>query len=295
MGVALVALVGAGAWLSAPRRPLVCARGLVGAHPIVTTAKIAGRSWEHRVVIERWQKVPHDGFAEARPAEAVEVEAQGQRQHHTERVLAGTRTEHYTERVRDGDTTESYTTSEACGQECTSIPQTCREVCSSNKNGFATCRQSCSGGGQRCTTKRCSVTKTRSVPHYSTVGRTREVPIYKDEARFAPYFRWKTWEWGVQRQIVRRGTSEPPAWPADAELSPPAPLATGEKERSSRAAWYVVSVRTVPGSETGTAANEAQTTEVRIRDEAAFARAEALTELDVYTTPGGDCGVLTEP
>jgi hypothetical protein len=264
--------------------PGVVSVGLVRLHPRVLEVPVVGRAWEHLVVIDRWQKMPHEGFAEQKPAEAVDVQSLGQRQHHTERVLAGTRTEHYTERVSDGDRTETYTTRESCGQDCTAVPQTCREVCSSNKNGFATCRQQCSGGGQRCTTKRCTVTKTRSVPQYRNESRTREIPIYRDEPRFAAYFGWKTWQWGVQRRIAKTGTTEPPIWPTEAELAPPAPLAAGEKERENRSSVHTLSLRVPPPAETPFV--------LALPDEASFLRTGTTTSVTIYESGAGDYGSL---
>jgi hypothetical protein len=281
----LVILVKQAVTLTHPPRLAV---GLVSAHPRVVDALVSGRVWEHRVVIERWKKIEHEGFAESKPADAIDVRTTGQRQHHTERVLAGSRTETYSERVRDGDRTESYTTTESCGQDCTTVAPTCREVCSSNKNGFATCKQQCSGGGQRCTPKRCTVTKTRSVPQYRDVARTREIPVYKDEPRFAPYFAWNTWEWAAQRRLVKNGTEEPLLWPTEAELAPPDRLGPEEKERPVRSFAYTISARTSPDSEARAPLV------LPLRDEAAFARASNVTTLAVYRTAADDRGFLDQ-
>ena len=278
--VACAAIVG----LRGPGPPPPLRRSLES-HVRVVDAPIAGRTWEHRVYVDRWRKVAHQGFAELRPPDAVDIVPLGPRQHHTERVLAGYRTDTYSERVSDGSTTETYTASESCGQTCTSRPQSCRQVCSSSKNGFAKCREECSGGGQTCTTKTCSVTKTRSVPRYKDVSRTRQVPQYRDEPRFAPFFGWKLWQWVENRRLARAGTVESPAWPPPEELAAKEKLDEGERERDRRETSYAITVNLPdhPGAS------------IQVEALSDWDRASKATSMPVYLTPAGESGVLGLP
>lgn len=287
-GGGLVALLGIAAILALANRtraPVPPIQRSLASHVRVLDGKVTGRTWEHRVLVDRWKKVPHEGFAELRPTDAVDIVPLGQREHHKERVPNGFRTETYSERVSDGTTTESYTATESCGQTCTSRPKSCRQVCSSSKNGFAKCREECTGGGQSCVTKTCSVTKTRSVPRYKDVTRTRQIQLFKDEPRYAPFFSWKLWQWVENRRIARNGTTEAPAWPDPSELAPKDKLADGERERDRREGTYTVLV-----SPTGQAALG-----VSLPDLASFERASTAGSLPVWQAPSGDTGVLALP
>jgi hypothetical protein len=206
-------------------------------------ALVVARAWRHEVQVERWAVRAREGFAENRPPDALDELALGPRVHHHERVLDGYDTQHYTERVLDGYTSESYSAQVACGQDCTTTAQSCRERCSSNRNGFATCRTVCSGGGQSCRTRYCSESRTRQVPRYRNEPRTRQVPRYRSEPRYAEAYRWHLWAWGPQRALVQRGTDDAPRWPADDEVSLGRALGERERERATRSATYEVRVR----------------------------------------------------
>jgi hypothetical protein len=195
------------------------------------------------VQVERWAVRAREGFVENRPPEILDEVSLGPRVHHHEQVLDGYDTQHYTERVLDGYTSESYSAQVACGQDCTTTAPSCRERCSSNRNGFATCRTVCSGGGQSCRTRYCSESRTRQVPRYRNEPRTRQVPRYRSEPRFAEAYRWHLWAWGPQRMLVRRGTDEAPHWPSDDEVGLNRALGEGERERASRSGTYEVSLR----------------------------------------------------
>lgn len=203
-------------------------------------ARVEAVSWKHQVAVERWQLVAHEGFAEARPRDAVQVRSLGRRVHHHEQVVDRYETEHYTEQVRDGTRTERYTESVRCGEDCTRTPERCREECTSNDNGFATCRDVCTGGDERCSPRYCSESRTREVPIYKNVARTREVPVYRSEPRYAGYFSWKAWEWAPSRVVELTGATAEPRWPTDLELAAKPPLGKGEKERFARAGTYAV-------------------------------------------------------
>lgn len=215
--------------------------------PSLTPATVTQQVWRHTVFIERKQKVSKEGFVEARPPDAEDVQNLGPRFHHDQKVPDGTRSESYTVEVSDGFSTERYTARVECGQDCSTKAQSCRESCTPNKNGFATCKTVCSGGGRSCTTKYCSETKTRQVKKTRAEHRTRQVAVFRDEAREADFFRWSQWEWRPQRSAERQGTAPPLAWPSEDELRPPQPLQPGEEERQRRGFAYEV-VFSVPGA-----------------------------------------------
>ena len=215
--------------------------------PFFLDAEVVARSWRHAVTIERYRIVDGEGFVEDRPSDAFDIVSQGQRHHHDEQVLDGYDTEHYTEQVPYYDT-ETYTEDVQCGEDCTSLPETCSETCSSDNNGFATCSTSCSGGGQSCSPRYCSETRTRQVQRFRSEPRSRQVPRYRSEPRHAEHFRWHAWRWEVDRTIVAEGTTESPHWPEPGSLAPPGPLGEGEQEREQRSATYLVTLRDITGA-----------------------------------------------
>lgn len=229
---------------------LMVALVLWATRPRDFTGTVATAEWTHTIDVERYALRPHEGFIESRPADALEVQSLGPRVHHHEQVLDHYETEFYTERVSDGYRSETYTERVSCGQDCTSSPRSCRNVCSSSGNGFARCREVCSGGGQRCSTRYCNETRTRQVPQYRNETRSRQVPRYRSEPRYAEFFAWRAWTWEPDRTATLSGTT--PAtmrWP-DAEAHLGANLGPGENERARRTALYVVSIRYDEGRET---------------------------------------------
>lgn len=203
-------------------------------------ATVVAVRWKQSITVERWQITAGEGFEEAKPAEAFAVQPAGSRFHHKERVVAGFDTQSYTETVPDGYRSESYSEQESCGQDCTPRPQSCSEKCTPNKNGFASCKTVCSGGGQDCRTRYCSVTKTRQVPQTKTVTKTRQVPRYADADRSAPWFTWKVWAWKPARTLEKTGSDTKTEWPSDAEVKLGKGLGPGERERESRRGTYSV-------------------------------------------------------
>ncbi len=213
----------------------------------VELAEVGAVRWTHQVEIERLRVVTEEGFAETRPDDAFDVESLGDRHHHDEQVLDHHETETYTEQVPYQDT-ETYTDQEPCGRDCTPLPEHCSEHCTPDDNGFATCRTTCTGGGETCTTRYCTVTKTRQVTRYRPEARTRQVPVYRSEPRHAEYFRWHVWRWTPARTVEATGSGDDPLrWPTDEELAPPEPLAGGEQERHRRVARYEVELVTPSG------------------------------------------------
>jgi hypothetical protein len=176
-------------------------------------AEVVARSWEHKVVVERYKVVPSEGFE--RPSDAFDVVNQGQRFHHNDKVQDGTTREAYTERV-------------ACGQECTTTPTRC----TTNNNGFKTC----TGGDQKCSTKYCSETRYRDVPRY------KDVPVYRD------YYSWKAWRWAHERDVIESGVEDSPRWPTDSAIALEKTCAPQEKERAERKASYRVVFKEEDGS-----------------------------------------------
>lgn len=194
-------------------------------------ARVDDVAWERTISVERYQVRAAEGFKEAMPSDAFDVTSVGKRHHHDEQVLDHYTTEHYTVQVPDGYRSESYTERVACGRDCTSRPKSCSEKCTSNRNGFATCKQVCSGGGESCTTRYCSERRTRQVPKTRSEGRTRQVPHYRAEPRFAEAFAWKRWEWLPARTVTVKGSDVNLRWP-EANLG--RGLGPGEKEREQR-------------------------------------------------------------
>ncbi len=204
------------------------------------TLQVKEVAWEHTVSIERHHQVENEGFAEDRPKNALQVKALGKRHHHDDQVPDGYETVYFTERKQSGYTTETYRDKEACGEDCSTTPRKCEEDCKSNKNGFATCKTTCTGGEKRCTTRYCSVTRTRKEPRYVEERRSRKEPRYRSVSREAPWFAWKEWTWSHDRDVKASGKTLETRWPAAAELRPAKALPKGEQERNTRGASYTV-------------------------------------------------------
>lgn len=180
-------------------------------------ATVASVAWEHTINVERYQIWDREGWRDTTPTDAFEVRSLGQKIHHYDDVLDGYDTEHYTEKV-------------ACGEDCYNEPQSCSESCSDNGNGFASCRTTCSGGGRSCTTRYCDE------------PRTRQVPRYRKEARYAEATAYQIWDWGFQRAVKARGAAiDDLRWPTE-EARVGAGLAPREQEREQRTAAYRVTL-----------------------------------------------------
>lgn len=215
----------------------------------VEYASVVSGTWTHTVEVERWKIVAREGFEDAKPSGAMEVQALGKRQHHVDKVPDGFDTETYTVEEPNGFRTEMYTEQERCGEDCTTRPQSCREVCTPQGNGFAKCNQVCTGGGQTCSPKYCMVTKTKQVPQTHLVTKTRQVPRFKDVPVMLAYFKWKQWDWAPERTLEEKGTDFEPKWPSDERIQLGEQLGKGEKERKSQRADYSVLYRTATGKE----------------------------------------------
>lgn len=238
---------------ASPLKGVLMVAGLVGAclasgaihrwnknRPRDFEARVSDVSWRRSISVERYESVAFEGFKETMPADAESVKSLGKREHHQEQVFDHYETERYTVQVPDGYRSESYSARESCGQTCTSKPQSCREVCTSNKNGFASCRQSCSGGGQSCSTKYCNVTKTRQVAKTRTENRTRQVSKYRSEPRYAEAFSWTHWEWRPNRTVNANGTDVTCRWPTSSLKKD---LKAGEDEREQRSESFTVQLQ----------------------------------------------------
>lgn len=162
-------------------------------------ATVTAVHWSHRVDVEKYQVVKDDGFSP--PGDAFDTVQNGTRWHHDDRVPNGTHTERYTVKV-------------ACGQTCRPIPKLCSTRCDSNKNGYGTCKETCTGGGESCSTKYCDETRTKNVQDY------RSEPVYR------PYYSWKAWRWRHNRTLNAAGDTLVTSWPDE---SPVVPLLPGSK------------------------------------------------------------------
>jgi hypothetical protein len=227
-GVAVVALIAVLIW-NAKR-------------PHTYDGTVSAVAWSQVIDVEHYANHDHEGFQEQIPGGATEVTSVGQKLHHNEQVLDHMETEHYTERVPDGYSTEHYTEQVSCGQDCTETPKSCHQECTSKKNGFASCKQVCSGGGRNCTTKYCSESRTRQVARTRTEDRTREVPRYRSEPRYAEAFKYKAWDWVNDRTVHAEGTESTGVhWPDNGART--TGLADGEVERETRHATYAVTLK----------------------------------------------------
>lgn len=175
-------------------------------------SEVAAVRWDRTIAVERYRVHEHEGWRDDMPSSAFEVVSLGQRVHHYDRVL-------------DGYDSETYTASVSCGETCVAIPRSCTESCTPNGNGFATCRDVCSGGGQSCSTRYCSELRTRQVPHY------------RREPRYAEQVRYEIWEWGHDRTAHSSGSAIDDLWWPEAAVG--VGLADGEREREVRSGKYV--------------------------------------------------------
>ncbi len=185
----------------------------------IVDARVSTVSWDHAVLIDRYQVVPKEGWDT--DYGAFDVEDRGLRIHHYDHVRVGSHQERYQ---------ETYT----CGENCTTVRGSCRtttRTCTSNKNGTATC----SGGDRVCDPDTRSCT-----PKTCTRDAYRTVDDYEDQPRYRTWHAWKVWEWHYNRTVRASGTSiDDLRWPSDAELTP-SQLAQGEVERNRREESYKV-------------------------------------------------------
>jgi hypothetical protein len=190
------------------------------------TATVREARWEHQVTVSRAIVLHGEGFAEKRPSDAFDVKVVERRFHHNEQVCAREGTETYTESVPDGTRSESYTERVQCGESCTSSSSSCSERCTSNRNGFATCRTVCSGGGRSCTPKYCDERRTREVPKFRNETRTRTVcKEHRQEPRDAEWLAWSYRGWRQEKQLRLSGDDSAPRWPTAEETKIDAPAA----------------------------------------------------------------------
>lgn len=260
-------LIGGGAWLLLrPGTTPSSTSSPVGLAPETwVDATVASARWEHEIDVEREQLVAHEGFREDVPKDATEMKPAGTRVHHVDTVQDGWTTEAYevevpdgtrtrtvSEQVDDGYDTHPRTERVRCGEDCEPGPETCRETCRPNGNGFATCRTDCTRGADRCRPKWCDETRTERTPRTRTVTRTisepatrtetrtRRVPAWKQVERRAPFFTWKRLEYVVDRTERDQGDGFDTRWPET--------VRRGVKERSgARRGRYTITFTTSTG------------------------------------------------
>ncbi len=192
----------------------------VAAPPPSTSRRLSVTAvhWKRTISSDRWELTDREGFEP--PADAVDKKNVGDRIHHQDQVLDHMETLYDNVEVPDGTRTESYTEHVACGQNCTTTPRTCRQNCKSNKNGFATCTDVCTGGDQHCTTKYCDESRTRQVSKTRTERRPRQEPRYRSEPRYAPWYTYKVMDWVQIATFPGEGDDLAPTWP---DASAPVP------------------------------------------------------------------------
>lgn len=212
------------------------------------TAQVRTATWARTLRVERRELVPRTAFTDAVPTDAVDVADAGVGVHHHDKVFDHYETERYTVTVPDGTRTETYSVQESCGQTCTTSPRSCSKSCTPNKNGFATCKDVCTGGTQSCSTKYCSVSKTRQVPKTREESRTRQVERFRQEPRYASQVSFRTYAWVTVFDERKEGTTaELAAWPEPTI----APLADGgaAETREQRTETFRVTLVDNYGSE----------------------------------------------
>jgi hypothetical protein len=215
--------------------------------PRIVDAEVVGLHWHTTVSVERYALVDREGFAEDVPTDAVDRKSLGPRHHHDDQVYDHDETQTEVVTVNDPPTAETTTVQVPCGQDCVQLPQQCHEECKSEENGFATCDNVCTNGGQSCTPKTCAQTQTTMVPHSHTETRSKQVPVYKTVPRDAEAFSWKAWAWSPNRQVEKEGEGSPLVWASDAEVALNQGVGKGEQERENRFATFQVSVRDADG------------------------------------------------
>jgi hypothetical protein len=148
-------------------------------------------AWEQVIDVDRYANHDHEGFKENIPGGATDIVSVGDKLHHQEQVFDHMGTESYTVDVPDGYRTETYTDSSDCEQSCTTSAPICHEDCASSGNGFASCHQVCTGGSTSCAPKPgCGTTHTRQIAQTRSETSTREVPVYRNEPRYAEGFHY---------------------------------------------------------------------------------------------------------
>lgn len=199
LGVGMLFLLGLLLWLLRPRE---------------YDARVADVYFQHVVHIDKYKVLSDQGFNV--DADAFDVENEGQRVSHHERVQRGTRIEHYTVQVRDG-------------QSCHKTQRTCQPVgCTKRGNGFSKCSKVCSGGDNVC------------YPKWKEVEREREVPRYVEVPVYHTWYRWKVWRWVHDRDVFANGHSLDTTWPTNQEIGLCQACSPGEQERILKDARYTV-------------------------------------------------------
>jgi len=189
--------------------------------PRYVDAEVVGSHWTSTVTIDRYQKVPHEGWEP--PYDAVDEIEMGKRSHPTKKVQVGTKT-------------IKVDPSGGCGQTCKPIPKVCKKTprnCTENKNGTKTCSggdMKCTGGGETCKKNKC--TDSQKV--------LKEIAIY--EPAKLMWYSWKIWEWKYDRSVVRKGQDLDPQPPEKAKYRLNVGCMDGEKERASAPNWKYTTV-----------------------------------------------------
>ncbi len=257
-----------------PRRPtptIVTSTPPVIPAYVDVEAEVAAVEWERVITIERWQLVAREGFTEDVPAGAVDVTPAGQRVHHHEDVFDHDETIYEEVEVPDGFKTESYTERVRCGEDCKTTPRTCRKVCTrssrvchreckNKQNGFAscrevctggheTCRDDCTGGDRKCSPKYCDEHRTRHIPKTKKERRAKIVKKYRSEPRYAPWSTYKEWDWVAVRTEKESGEDIDPRWPdaGKVKVSTDAEAPKGGDEREVRTEKTTVTFKTPDG------------------------------------------------
>jgi hypothetical protein len=204
---------------------LVAALGVTYALiPNIVTGRVAMKSWERAVQVQKNTAVDHTDWIRNVPGGAFDQSCQT-KQHGTRDVVDHYRDDPRTRQVLDHYNTRTVTKYRSVRKACGST-----ERCSTTnlKNGYA--RRSCHSETKYCTGSE-PYSDTARDPVYRTERYTVPVAVYRTEPVYDQWCAYKAWEWVNGRVVRHQGTLEDPSWPTDSEIS----LATDERGQRSEA------------------------------------------------------------
>lgn len=180
--------------------------------PKEVDAKVVDVYFQHAVHIQKYQEFHRTGWDP--PGRAINVQKIEEKIHHHDHVPDGFKTEYYSVDVIDYN-------------NCWRTPKNCVNTnCKSQKNGFAKCSKTCTGGDKVCGTKKDK--------------RSRQVQKYRDVSVLRGWYGWDIWEWEHDRDVFATGHTQNVYWPSEDEVSLNRHLRLGEEERFTKEASYSV-------------------------------------------------------
>lgn len=161
--------------------------------PKYLDGKISDVYFQHVAHVERRVTEVEHGFDA--PSDAFDVEKDGKKIHHTQKVQHGWDYPLVPETVQDPP--YCYTTPiEKKDGNC--VPQ---------KNGFKKCQKITTGGDKKCDPRSHIEKKPKKTPHYD------------DEPVWQTWYSWKVHKWVFNRSIPVTGHTNDVSWPTDADIA----------------------------------------------------------------------------